>query len=444
MDAVAASTIDTLEPYCLAAWQPLPWLASGTYTPGTARDQTRQPSTMQTALGALDRLDPDYWPTRQEPSDAVRKRGRKWLAEQRHIRARGRLATPWAPRPIFFRPLDAEALRCWYRRDALCDWASATTLAATLRDLHDQNPELGEPDELRGEIALAQRLTQELDEAALYWLPPGHTAAHAGSEPLNGDALPELRLPYPSVLLTFADPLALPPANAAGSDAYRGKLVRARRSVPEHNQAPTWRDWTATTVYTPADADRNGAFPHLRELLDHQGAFVEAVLLFADPEGRPRDLFAWCLAIPDIETGQILARTVLAASLSRTAYADVIHNLIAVVGWAEWHPPQRVTGPAASATRVGNSRAEHDRRDEVYVLRAGRGATWIRTSAGDPTSRAGRVRPHRRRGHWRRQHHGPGNQLLKWVRIAPTIVNAHAGPLSPQIYRLPPPPDARS
>ena len=193
-----------------------------------------------------------------------------------------------------------------------------------------------------------------------------------------------------------------------------------------------------------ADADRDDAFPHLRELLDHQGAFVEAVLLFADPEGRPRDLFAWCLAIPDTETGHILARTVLPASLSRTAYADVINNLIAVVGWAEWHPPHHVTGPAASATRVGTSRAEHDPRDHVYVLRAGRGATWIRTTAGDPTSRTGRVRPHRRRGHWRRQHHGPGNQLLKWVRIAPTIVNAHAGPLSPQIYRLPPPPGARS
>src|SRR4051794_12033515 len=103
--------------------------------------------------------------------------------------------------------------------------------------------------------------------------------------------------------------------------------------------------------------------------------------------------------------------------------------------------------PRHRARRLSDSKlatAEHDRRDEVYLLGAGRGATWIRTSAGDPTSRTGRVRPHRRRGHWRRQHHGPGNQLLKWVRIAPTIVNAHAGPLSPQIYRLPRPADARS
>ena len=197
IDAVAASTIDTLDPYCLAAWQPLPWLASGTYTPGTARDRTRQPSTMQTALGALDRLDPDDWPTRQEPSGAVRKRGREWLAEQRHIRARGRLATPWAPRPIFFRPIDAEALRCWYRRDALCDWASASTLAATLRDLHDQNPDLGEPDELRGEIALAQRLTEELDQAALYWLPPGHTAAHAAQRALERRRPPRVAVAVP-------------------------------------------------------------------------------------------------------------------------------------------------------------------------------------------------------------------------------------------------------
>jgi hypothetical protein len=148
---------------------------------------------------------------------------------------------------------------------------------------------------------------------------------------------------------------------------------------------------------------------------------------------------AWCLAISDPHTGRILARTTQAADRSHSVYADIINNLIAVLGWAEWHQP-----PGAAADRLSpravtqpGLHREHGR-DNVHILNAGRSATW--TGTGNPTAAgSGHVRPHRRRGHWRRQHHGPGNQLIKWIRINPTIVNAAAGPLPPQIYRLPNP-----
>jgi hypothetical protein len=436
VDAVAASTVDTLEPRCSAAWQPLPWLACGVYTPGDGDLQTRQRSITQTALGALEVLELDQWPAWQEPIEVIRVRAREWTAQQRRVRGLHRLATPWAPRPVFFRPADAEALRCWYRQDALSAWASTSIFAATLRDLHAQNPGLGEPEDLRGQIALAQHLTQQLDQAALYWLPPGHAGAHAAGEPLDSDALPDLRLPYPSVLLTFADPLALPPVDATATDTYQRKVTRARSALPDHTQPPTWRDWTADNVYTPADADREATYPHLSELLEHEGAFVEAVLLLADPDGRPLDLFAWCLAIPDHETGQILARTVVGARRSLTSYAQILNNLIAVVGWAEWHQPGGATSRDTATSGAGGP-ADHNGPDDVHVLRSGRGATWIRSTAREVAGTGNQIRPHRRRAHWRRQHHGPGNRLLKWIRVAPTIVNSHAGPLNVQIYRLP-------
>lgn len=47
------------------------------------------------------------------------------------------------------------------------------------------------------------------------------------------------------------------------------------------------------------------------------------------------------------------------------------------------------------------------------------------------------VAPHLRRGHWRRQHYGPRNSLVRRVRIGPVLVNAGAGELLPQVYRLP-------
>lgn len=43
-------------------------------------------------------------------------------------------------------------------------------------------------------------------------------------------------------------------------------------------------------------------------------------------------------------------------------------------------------------------------------------------------SRHGDVRTHWRRGHWRQQHHGPANSLLKRVWIRPLMVNPNKSP----------------
>jgi hypothetical protein len=436
VDLVAGSTIDSFEPYCLAAWNPLPWLACVPSSASGHDEQARRPSQGHSALGTLSGLNPNQRPTTREPADAVRARGRDWTAQHRRVRSSRRLPTPWAPRPAFLRPRDAEALKCWYRRDALSDWATVSTFAETLQDLHDQNPQLGEARDLQGAISLAQLLTEQLDQSALYWLPPGHAAAHADGESLPSDALPDLRLPYPSVLLTCADPLVLPPVETTTTEAYQRKLIRARSALPDTGPPPTWRAWASAQVYTPDDADRDATLPTLDELLDHEGALVEAVLLLADATGRPLDLFAWCLAIPDRETGQIFARAVMPAERSRTIYADVVNNMIAVVGWAEWHEPG--AAPSAAGTiPTDRGLSDNYRRDDVHVLRTGRGASWTRPPTLEVLPPRGHVRPHRRRAHWRRQHHGPGKRLVKMIRVAPTIVNAHAGPLSVQIYRLP-------
>jgi hypothetical protein len=57
---------------------------------------------------------------------------------------------------------------------------------------------------------------------------------------------------------------------------------------------------------------------------------------------------------------------------------------------------------------------------------------------GEPTGRT--TAPHRRRGHWRRQHYDYGRTQTRRIRIAPVVVNAgRLGAARPQIYRLPKP-----
>jgi hypothetical protein len=79
---------------------------------------------------------------------------------------------------------------------------------------------------------------------------------------------------------------------------------------------------------------------------------------------------------------------------------------------------------------------EADFASGVHILytRSSRNQPGGNSSAG--TGR--KLRPHRRRGYWRRQRYGPGNRSVKWVRIPPTIVNAHRGPLGWQVYQLAP------
>jgi hypothetical protein len=186
--------------------------------------------------------------------------------------------------------------------------------------------------------------------------------------------------------------------------------------------------------------------PSLWDAIAARGAHIEAVLLLADAHGQLDDLFAWCVAIPSTTAGATLGRWVIPASRSTTTFANLIVNAAAVAAWADWHRPghSRAAPEEPAEQLPGNEKArgEHRRLDDtVHVLNVA--AT---TPASDPSSSAtagpsGRTTaPHRRRGHWRRQHYGPGRVEVRRIRIAPVMVNAgRLGSDRPQIYRLPRP-----
>jgi hypothetical protein len=140
LDSVADSTIDTLDPDCLAAWTPLPWLGV------TGQDPRQDPAgawvrafgPVGTALAVIEALSPAADQPDITVGAFIAARTGAWSHDLHRVRASGRLTVPWAPGPAFARPRTPR--RCGYK-------------------------------------------------AALYWLPPD-TAAHAASDPLEHDALP--------------------------------------------------------------------------------------------------------------------------------------------------------------------------------------------------------------------------------------------------------------
>jgi hypothetical protein len=182
--------------------------------------------------------------------------------------------------------------------------------------------------------------------------------------------------------------------------------------------------------------------PTIWDAIAARGAHVEALLLLADAHGQLEDLFAWCVAIPSDSAGATLGRWVIPASRNETSYPSLIANAAAVAAWADWHLPGHARGedeqePAApSGGKAGAKRGD----DTVHVLNvtATTPADEQLKVKGEPTGRT--TAPHRRRGHWRRQHFGPGRTQTRRVRIAPVMVNAgRVGADRPQIYRLPTP-----
>jgi hypothetical protein len=265
---------------------------------------------------------------------------------------------------------------------------------------------------------------------------------------LNDDDVDELRLPYPQVLVTIADPLALPPsATIAPEDADRvnATLVEADIAVADLVQGHRWTGGLGALLHhgAPNPADLLSGV-HALDVAAVRGATVEGVLLLADSLGRLEDAFAWCLAVPG-SRGGVLSRLVVPALLSATGYRPQLLNVAAVASWGAWHAPdvESPVQPGMSSRDV--ERAVRTREFRDLEPRGGAGAVRVldirRTSGVSSVSPAsGRsVAPHVRRGHWRRQHHGPGGELIKRVRIAPVIVNAHRGAIAARVYRLPSP-----
>jgi hypothetical protein len=182
----------------------------------------------------------------------------------------------------------------------------------------------------------------------------------------------------------------------------------------------------------------------LWDAIASRGAHIEAVLLLADAHGHLDDLFAWCVAVPSSAAGGVLGRWVIPASRQHSSYANLVANAAAVAAWADWHRPGQSRtvdeqGADSAGGEAGGSRQKRPE-DSVHVLNvtATTPAEPRLLAKGEPTGRT--TAPHRRRGHWRRQHYGPGRTQTRRIRIAPVMVNAgRLGADRPQIYRLPTP-----
>lgn len=266
--------------------------------------------------------------------------------------------------------------------------------------------------------------------AVPFWLPPSQASSFLASDALTQADLDDLRLPYPAVLVAPSDPVRLEPTVEPNAQLYSRLFqldagVRRLGSKPKALW-PTLSDFDVAVLSRPTGRE---------ELLAVRGADVEAVLLLGDDTGRLADTFAWCLAIRGRAAAPVI-RLILPARRSRCAYAAEIGNLAAVAAWADWHATEepdmipRQRGQLAPAMRAAAARGAGSG-VRVLDLRSTGGGVRSETVTGKS------VAPHLRRGHWRRQHYGPRNTLVRRVRIGPVLVNAGAGELLPQIYRLP-------
>lgn len=334
--------------------------------------------------------------------------------EQRAAQATKSLySSPVAAGSGYPAPSDAAALHTWYSVAAIGAWGRHRT-------------------SVNGRVAVAAAA------AVPFWLPPGHTIAYLDSEPLSAEDVEEIRLPFAQTLVVFAEPARLPALSEEETAdprlAWMDHLVATNASVGGRDLIIA-----GTNMFTMPR-------PALWDVIGCRGAHIEGILLLADAHGNLDDLFAWCIALPSATAGSVLGRWVIPASRSATNYANLVVNAAAVAAWADWHRPGNARGEegletqpqTASGNTKGLRRAEQD---NVHVLNVTATTPTPETAIaarGEPTGRT--TAPHRRRGHWRRQHYGPGRANTRRVRIAPVMVNAgRVGSDRPQIYRLPAP-----
>ncbi|WP_341977780.1 hypothetical protein [Microbacterium sp. LWO13-1.2] len=293
---------------------------------------------------------------------------------------------------------------------------------------------------VRGQLAIG------LTAAAAYWLPAGQTAAFADSEPMNESDRKEMIMPYPQVFLAFAEPPHLeptsPPPTEAGAEQWK------RLSAVAHDSLRG--DVTVGQFISDRDISRGNddwLSADIDAAIEQIGAHIEGILLLADDDGQPADLFAWCLALPGAY-GAPLGRFVVPASRSTTRYRDVVDNLTAVVAWAHWHEPDGSTVvplgiPLAEVdSQISTTDFQRDaKRSGAGIRVIDVGSThrgWRSTRHVGDEQPATPVSPHFRRGHWRRQRFGRGLEESKRIRIAPVLVNAHRGGIVHRVYRLHP------
>lgn len=315
-----------------------------------------------------------------------------------------------ASSPAYPAPADAASLQAWYTAAAMGAWGRHRTST-----------------DARTAVAAAA--------AVPFWLPPGHTIAYLDSEPLSGDDVDDMRLPFAQVLVAFSEPARLPALNQGALAGDDPRLAAIDHVVATSDGLPGPRE-----ILVAGTNSFTAPLLTLWDVIAARGAHIEAVLLLADAHGHLDDLFAWCISIPATTTGAVIGRWVIPASRSATNYANLVTNAAAVAAWADWHRPghSRDVKEQQAQQIPRNQRTSPQRpEDTVHVLNV-TATTPTEPTRGEPTGRT--TRPHRRKGHWRRQHYGPGRANTRRLRIAPVMVNAgRPGTERPQIYRLPAP-----
>lgn len=408
----------------IAFKSPPPWLDIAT---DVAHPVSKMLGACSEIAAATDCSTPGVVPTVAELStgsaalrDAATAAGATAIAEafigglQRNVTraSRSAISSVVADSAAYPAPADAAAMQAWYSVCAMGAWGRQRTTQA-------------------GRVAVAAAA------AVPFWLPPGHTIAYLDSEPLSVADLEEIRMPFAQVLVTFAEPARLPaidPSVLVDDRRVRwiDHLVGVGSGVPDLRE-----------MVVGATDNFQESLPTLWDAIAGRGAHIEAILLLADAHGRLDDLFAWCITVPSLTAGRTLGRWVIPASRRATSYANLVGNAAAVAAWAEWHRPGHARaadeqGDVPGGDGGGPARTSHGE-DMVHVLNVTLTAPSPEGAVkGEPTGRT--TAPHRRRGHWRRQHFGPGRSQTRRVRIAPVLVNAgRVGSERPQVYRLPMP-----
>jgi hypothetical protein len=279
------------------------------------------------------------------------------------------------------------------------------------------------------------------DMVVLFWLPPefSHTFPHARPPP---DSV-SLRLPFPAVFACFASSWQLPAhpdhhstdshpddESVSGRWPYAAMLHARGRAI--HRAPPTVADVLRRLQAVITD---RAHLPTPLQLAAELGARVEGLILTAHPDGTPRDDFAWCLAIHH-PWGVPLARVLIPASRTSTAWQTPVDNILAAIALSSWHPTPRPPHRTHNEHRQPDP-PDHAGRPQVRVLDID--TTTAPTRPHPQHGHTSSPQPHLRRGHWRRQRTGPGRRGTRWTWIRPTTVNATTGTPGSTIYRLPPP-----
>jgi hypothetical protein len=334
---------------------------------------------------------------------------------------------PGRPDPASYVPGDVVALRAF---SVTSDFGAFERYRAILGD-----PRTGR--EAQMEAALRTLLLLEdlqiLYEAAPHFLEATVAGGILASRPPGMDVLGELRLPYPRIAVFLGRVFELPPELCA----WPREWDRARDPGCQDNG---WR----TTL------------GDLRAL----GGGIEGVVLAEAPGGGLSDEVLWLVSTnPDPTLPSVVRqdrlRALMWGRLSSSHLAHVATNLAAAVCWGEWHEARRLDlpeGPGSRSWRKAVRRGEFRRHEPhggaagVRVLDLGRSPVIARTTPLGPPDSPTRATPvtHLRRAHWRLQPVGPGRSQRRVVRVQATVVNPGSTPLSPVVYRIPPPEESPS